>query len=106
MTTSGGRRTPHSRTDAASRQASEMHCRFVLSASLKSSSKGLQCGDGNTITGFAVIVNVTRLRQGILRVDYFEDRGFAGLVSQRGEAQALGRQVSRLTQQIKLSARC
>src|SRR5216117_1432851 len=58
---------------------------------LERSCHRLQCRQRDAISSLRIVVSVARLNQGILRIDHFQRGGFAGLVSQIDQAQALCR---------------
>src|SRR6059036_370496 len=71
---------------------------------LERSCHRLQRRERDAISSLRIVVSVARLNQGILRIDHFQRGGFAGLVSQIDQAQALCRIIRRAPQAIDCRA--
>src|SRR5262245_32393486 len=66
----------------------------------KDTCDGLQICQSDAIPGLSVVECVARVHERLLRIHYFQRRGFAGLISQLDQSQAFRRKIGGLPQSI------
>src|SRR5437588_9523370 len=75
--------------------------RFASVIGLEAPGHSLQRCDGQSITRLSVGVRVARLREGILSVHDFKDRGFSGLITHAHEPKTFAGKLCRLLKRLE-----